>query len=295
MKASELIKKLGTDLQSLLAYNPRRGNPNSLNGQEIARTIATNPRKFYMKNKGITVVKYQGKSYIVDGGTTYQVLAKLHKQGVNLKKVEVNVSMDNVKSLDEIEEIALAKNSGAAVKHTDIQNFRNSFKDIKEVLKGSVYENLVQFKNGCLGVKDKHADVRGLPILTLLKIYDAVQASTPTEAKNSYSFAQSVLLSKLKFNKYRNIIPHTETAISLFVEVNKELKRAKLTGLPFALACMQLLNRKGNPIIYWQQYGTDIVARLKRDYISFKKKNTGISASEYGRIGRAWQVVNKAI
>jgi hypothetical protein len=276
VSAKNLIATYGSDLDSLLSLNPRKGNPRSRIGKQIAESLALYPNEMHLFSKGITIVHYKGKPYIVDGGTTYQVLLTNVE---SLGNVRVPVIETTVKSLDQILRISQAKNAGNAVRARDTANLAGMFSRIADAVKGTRFETTIQYKTGYKAQ---------FPVVDILRIMHAAQGNSDKQLSAAYKYSENSLLLAYKEGQYDKTVSALPDLLAFYEEILATFTEQGITpSRPLVLACFVGYNARARKA--WVLKGNLVVKKLAR--AMEKALDNGHTISTFGQAGAAYKVV----
>ena len=171
-------------LKDWRGINPREPslNTHSKPIRGMLDTITNNPKLFVINNRGLTITA-QSLQYsnlrkeivldltneqlhgLLDGGHTYMFLEKLYSNDVDLSdimlKLEIIVGFNNI---NEVINIADARNTSTQVKEQSKQNARGYYDLIKEAIKDKPYANKISYKeiqySDSIALKSKTIDAK---------------------------------------------------------------------------------------------------------------------------------------
>lgn len=177
-------KNIAGVLKDWRRINPREPslNAHSKPISGMLDTITTNPKLFVINNRGLTITA-QSLQYsnlrkeivldltneqlhgLLDGGHTYMFLEKLYSNDVDLSdimlKLEIIVGFNNI---NEVINIADARNTSTQVKEQSKQNARGYYDLIKETIKDKPYANKISYKeiqySDSIELKSKTTDAK---------------------------------------------------------------------------------------------------------------------------------------
>lgn len=172
------------DLWDWRDVNPREVNRRSSVYKAIASTLTENPERFHERNRGITVVakelNYDDKRQevilqlddsklhgVVDGAHTLDAILEAQKEPPdNGWPAYVFIKAVTGVDADQIAEIAGGLNTSQQVDLKSLENLRDHFKRLQDVLAGQRYASQIAYKMN----EDKPIDVR--EILYYLAVFD---------------------------------------------------------------------------------------------------------------------------
>ena len=212
------VKDVPSELMSWRQVNPREQKLTTDVARDIAKSLRSDNLCFHLLNRGILVsakkITYDNqtkiatlelseitKHGIIDGGHTFrQIIALQQDRDIHIEKF---VQLEVITDVQNVEELAEARNNSVAVDDKSIEELKGSFDEIKNIINdheisGSKYYNRISFRqNEFWGNKDvtNIIDVREIiAIINMFNplLYDPMKANHPIQ---SYS-GKEVSLSK---------------------------------------------------------------------------------------------------
>lgn len=162
LQAKEILERLNgwTDI------NPREATLTSTKApiKEMKKTIDEIPKLFEVCNRGLTITaqKIEYKAFdkvaeltltnktlhgLLDGGHTYLLLCALNKNGIDLTDVYIAVQV--LIGFDDLEEAVLVaggRNTSTQVKENSLQNAKDYYEPIKQILSDMPYADDISYK-----------------------------------------------------------------------------------------------------------------------------------------------------
>lgn len=188
------VRDIPADLEQWLDINPREATTTSGVARKIRESLITQPEAFVFKNRGLVIIagsiRFDSESNrlslemtdmnmhgLLDGGHTYRVIRSEFSESDSprddLKDAFIRLDLlEGFEELDEVVDIVDARNRSAQVKDQSLEELRNHFEVIKEVLREQVYAERIAYKElELLGEGKKDIDIKEL--LSYLVCFDA--------------------------------------------------------------------------------------------------------------------------
>lgn len=262
------VKDLPKELEDWRALNPRDPKLSSGVSKKILETLEDQPDFFLLKNRGITILTDKvefdnqsnllkiemtdkGKNGLLDGGHTFKVIRSfvdtLDQDELAdisaMVKVEV---LEGIQDRNDVIGIVEARNTSTQVKEQSIEELKDTFVAIKEVLKGKTYEGRIAYKEYELLEDGSKKDIDIKEILSYLVCFDVESFDKSKHPIKAYS-TKAMLVDhfssrKKEMEKYVKLLPEIlELRDTIYLELpdayNKSAndeaggKFGKLTGV----------------------------------------------------------------
>ncbi len=261
------IKNLPKELESWRELNPREPNLFSGVSNKIRKTLEEAPEFFVFRNRGITLLAEQVSFNsstewlqielndtrlhgLLDGGHTFSVIRdfvdSLDTDDLPLPafvKLEV---LEGIKDRNEVIHIVEARNTSTQVKEQSINELKNTFEAIHNVLRGKPYADRIAYKEYELLSDGSKKDIDIKEILSYLVCFDVETFDGSKHPIKAYSTKSSLVGyfsdRKDEMTKYVALLPEIlELRDAIYLELpdayNKSAnnegggKFGKLTGV----------------------------------------------------------------
>lgn len=232
LKAKDLPK----DFEEWREINPRDPRVSSGVAKKIADSLQNQPESFVFRNRGLTLlsknvyydnetkelaVEFSDKAMhgMLDGGHTFAVirdafdsLAEDEKEETNLNNAYVKLEiLEGITSKDEATEIVGARNTSTQVKEQSLENLRQHFDSIKEVLKDKPYADRIAYKETELNEDGSRKDIDVKEILSYLICFDSEGFGDCNHPVIAYSGKTAALKyvvdNRDRLQKYLSLLP----------------------------------------------------------------------------------------
>lgn len=258
------VKEIPGDLDQWRSLNPRDPNPNSGVAKKITQTLRDAPQLFFFRNRGITLmvdhVEFDQKlnsimveladqklNGLLDGGHTYRVIRDFveNLSEEELKDFDAFVKvefLEGFNTLDDAVSIVEARNTSTQVKEQSLEELRQQYEDIKQVLQGRNYADRIAYKEVELADDGSRKDIDIKDILSYLMCLDVEDFNGNKHPIVAYS-SRGAVVDHFKKNRDRmkKYIPLLPAILELHDRIyfdmpeiynkNKEGKFGHLTGV----------------------------------------------------------------
>lgn len=227
------VKDLPQEFDEWRALNPRDPKLSSGVSKKILETLENQPDLFLLKNRGITIlvegVDFDNQSNtlkvemsdaslngLLDGGHTFRVIRSFvdgleqdELADVNaLVKLEI---LEGVRDRSDVIGIVEARNTSTQVKEQSIEELKETFSAIKEVLKDRPYSDRIAYKEHELLEDGSKKDIDIKEILSYLICFDTESFDKGKHPIKAYS-TKAVLVEhfssrKKEMAKYVKLLP----------------------------------------------------------------------------------------
>ncbi|MBL8031784.1 MAG: AIPR family protein [Candidatus Doudnabacteria bacterium] len=248
------VHDLPVEFENWLDINPREATETSGVAKKIRESLVAQPEAFVFKNRGLTLIANSVKfdtdtakltlemsdpsiHGLLDGGHTYKVvrseLANSENSGENLKGAFLRIDLlEGFSDLDEVVDIVEARNRSAQVKDQSLEELRNHFEVIKDVLKSEAYSDRIAYKElELLDESDAKKDIDIKEILSYLVCFDAEQFTDSKHPIIAYSGKARALkhyvANRDRLEKYTTLLPKI---LQLVDTIKLELPKAYNAG-----------------------------------------------------------------
>jgi len=209
------VKDVPESLDDWRKLNPRDPKTNSGVALKIKATLEDNPESFLLKNRGITLMAEkvdfdnqtneirlemvnEHKNGLLDGGHTFKIIRNyldgLSKEEISEVNAYVRIEiLEGIKDIEEAVGIVESRNTSTQVKEQSIEELKKHYEEIKNVLKGQLYEENIAYKEYELlddGSK-KNIDIKD--ILSYLICFDVEDYNGEKHPIKAYSTKASVV------------------------------------------------------------------------------------------------------
>lgn len=189
------ISDLAADLEQWRKINPRDPSTTSGVAKKIAQSLESNPRGFFFKNRGITLmaerVEFDNKTNLLelelsdlskhgmlDGGHTYRIIRNIidevsGEESKDFQDAYVKMEiLEGFEDLSEVVDLVEARNTSTQVKDQSIEELLKHFEEIKKVLKDKPYHDRIAYKEIELADDGSKKDIDVKEILSYLTCFD---------------------------------------------------------------------------------------------------------------------------
>lgn len=286
----------------VLSENVRIGDTKSRVGKAIEKSLLQNPEFFVARNNGIRLVN--GRQ-VVNGGTTFQIICNLIKQGKGDRIKDAKILVFNISTpKDEIPNICHALNNVQKVTALDLKNAKGELDRLKRLVKGEPFEDRITFKTGCAGVNDKETKLDKsflIPSGFLLRMLQSQLVTAKHTINTAYSKSHDALgkdlddgLFEKVLGKLPNLVPAfeeiTETVKCVFAEKNQNrFVDCPPIGLIWSL--MSSYSMTDDWSSFWERHGNELVSLAIED--AYLREEGRFSA--YGRGTKCHQLMQNFI
>lgn len=218
------VKDVPADLDQWRSLNPRDPNPNSGVAKKIAQTLRDAPHLFFFRNRGITLmvdrveldqkantiaIELADKALngLLDGGHSYKVIRNFveNLSAEELKDFDAYVKLEfleGFKTLDEAVSIVESRNTSTQVKEQSLEELRQQYEDIKNVLAGQNYADRIAYKEVELADDGSRKDIDIKDVLSYLMCFDAEAFNGSKHPLTAYS-SKGAVVDHFKDNRDR--------------------------------------------------------------------------------------------
>jgi len=227
------VKDLPKELEDWRSLNPRDPKLTSGVSKKILETLESQPDLFLLKNRGLTILvdkvefdnqsnflkiemSDKGKNGLLDGGHTFKVIRSFVDSLDQDELVDVNAMvkvevLEGVQDRNDVIGIVEARNTSTQVKEQSIEELKDTFATIKEVLKGKPYEGRIAYKEYELLEDGSKKDIDIKEILSYLVCFDVESFDKSKHPIKAYS-TKAMLVDhfssrKKEMEKYVKLLP----------------------------------------------------------------------------------------
>lgn len=243
------IQDIPKEIENWLAINPREATISSGVSKKIQVSLIEQPEAFVFKNRGLTIIT-QGINFdatsntaslemrdpkihgLLDGGHTFRVIQNELTNTVDsrndLKNAYVRIEfLEGFDDLNEVVDIVDARNRSAQVKEQSLEELRNHFEAIKDVLKDQPYANRIAYKEIELLEDGSKKDIDIKDLLSYLVCFDAEAFSDTKHPISAYSAKATALRhyteNRDRLAKYTLLLPKV---LQLVDTIKQDLPKA---------------------------------------------------------------------
>ena len=227
------VKNLPQEFDEWRALNPRDPKLSSGVSKKILETLEDQPDLFLLKNRGITIlvegVDFDNQSNtlkvemsdaslngLLDGGHTFKVIRSFVDGLEQDKLADINALvkleiLEGVRDRSDVVGIVEARNTSTQVKEQSIEELKETFVAIKEVLKDKSYADRIAYKEHELLEDGSKKDIDIKEILSYLICFDTESFDKGKHPIKAYS-TKAVLVEyfssrKNEMAKYVKLLP----------------------------------------------------------------------------------------
>lgn len=211
------IKNVPKSLEDWRSINPRDPKTNSPVFKAILQSLENNPRFFFDKNAGLSVLADdltidettctatlhlgdKSTNGLFDGGHTHKAIMQ-YLQVLGDKESEAEVRMQVLVGVkkDEIVNLVTARNSFTAVQSESLANLKGSFEGIKQVLEGQPYADLIAYHENEVNSKGELKSIPIRDVLGYLTIFNIIKYPATKSVTFAYGSRKKVIGEYVKF------------------------------------------------------------------------------------------------
>lgn len=227
------VKQIPESFQSWRKINVRDAKATSSVSKSIRSTLRDDPDSFFFRNRGLTViaekVMFDNQKNVIelemqdpklngllDGGHTYSVIREYVSGLPDEELVDFNAFVkieiiEGVTDQELVANIVEARNTSTQVKEQSLEEFRNSFEKIHEILDNKTYGKRIAYKEYELADDGSPKDIDIKEILSYLVCFDVESFDGNKHPIKAYSTKASVIehfkQNKESIEKYIPLIP----------------------------------------------------------------------------------------
>jgi hypothetical protein len=240
------VKDVPADLDQWRSLNPRDPNPNSGVAKKITQTLRDVPQMFFFRNRGITLmvdrveldqqantiaIEFADKSMngLLDGGHTYKVIRNFveNLSEDELKDFDAFVKiefLEGFKSIEDAVSIVESRNTSTQVKEQSLEELRQQYEDIKQVLVGRTYADRIAYKEIELAEDGSRKDIDVKEVLSYLMCFDVEAFDGKKHPIGAYS-SKGAVVEHFKSNRDRlkKYIPLLPVILELHDRIYQEM------------------------------------------------------------------------
>jgi len=227
------VADLPKELENWRSINPRDPKLTSGVAKAIRNTLESQPELFLYRNRGLTIlaerVEFDNQTNmlkielseeiihgLLDGGHTYYVIRDFI-EGLDESEIADIDAMVRIELLEGIQDrdaaisIVESRNTSTQVKEQGIEELRNTFKSIKQAVKGQLYAERIAYKEHELLEDGSKKDIDVKEILSYLICFDTESFGRSNHPIKSYSTKSSLVPHfsdrKEEMRKYTKLLP----------------------------------------------------------------------------------------
>lgn len=227
------VKDLPKELEDWRALNPRDPKLTSGVSKKILETLESQPDLFLLKNRGLTILvdkvafdnqsnllkiemADKDKNGLLDGGHTFKVIRSFvdaldQDELADISAMVKLEILEGVQDRNDVIGIVEARNTSTQVKEQSIEELKDTFAAIKEVLKGKAYEGRIAYKEYELLEDGSKKDIDIKEILSYLVCFDVESFDKSKHPIKAYS-TKAILVDhfssrKKEMEKYVKLLP----------------------------------------------------------------------------------------
>jgi AIPR protein len=226
------------DLSEWLEINARGQKLTGYVPDKIRQSFNDSPDMFVFRNRGLAIavdkVTYDNKSSLVtmkltnpqlhgllDGGHSYRVVtSESNLTRPRYVRVEFLEGFDH----DEITDLVDARNTSNQVKLQSLMNLAGEFQKLKDALKGSIYTELIAFKEFEFDSDGNQLPIDVREVVALLTLFDREHFSPNNHPIMAYNSKAACLDHFSRYpSSYRKIYPLAKEILPLYDHIRDRL------------------------------------------------------------------------